>query len=663
MIRRLVALALSLAFTIGAARGQQDDIKQLVNALDELIRRYGSGTKTNNVGLIYGITPYSANPCAIEVDEIYNYRQKVQESSGILGRSVRVNLADVASVPASAHDLEIVVEPGKPLMKTEFVGSGVDKSPAELVGSMVVYLDRADDSTKRSIITAFDQGRDLCRANMQAQAALTQQSHEESLAQTQQAIIDQVLKDDVQPVIDVLRQQARGDPNLRSQLSQLTFRANPPDSYMGYAYGTHELGGSVVINLNLLSAITSLSELNTMDTGPYKQQAADWWKWYRVETTKSKRTGSPAPAVVLRLGEYVPDSLHQRFIRQISKLEYDSAIAWVVLHEIAHHVAGDAGNPLPDDSRQRELRADDWAFRKLQELHYPLLGVYACLNELARHQAIVQGIVDGQDQPATLSQLKQLEVGMLWPLWDTRAKALAEHFDVNAQPQLPFVDFRAMDTFTHTDGSKSLFDITVFFPVENRAATWGMGQLYYNELDERSVVWVEYKDGRANIYGANGHLKLAVETPSRLGSWIDYLQVSSSGTPMHARLFGWYECFAQHQTTEVAPGFTLYDALQKGSPADFLRDTLNELDWDRNLKDAAIQASSACSARLNDFFLRYHKGLITLTEGQLQSAISAKMEECQGTLKAILGEQRSEILRTRMMNLIQSAFPNGPPTD
>src|ERR1019366_9077330 len=185
----------------------------------------------------------------------------------------------------------------------------------------------------------------------------------------------------------------------------------------------------------------------------------DWWKWYREETRKSKEAGSRAPAVLLRLGEYVPDSLHQKFIREFSKLEYNPAIAWVLLHEIAHHVLGHVGNASSmEQSRERELAADDWAFRKLQELHYPLLGVYACLNELAGHQAIVQGIMDEQDQPATPRQLKQLEVGMLWPLWDTRAKALAEHFDVNAQPQLPYVNFRAMDTFTRTDGSKGLFD-------------------------------------------------------------------------------------------------------------------------------------------------------------------------------------------------------------
>jgi hypothetical protein len=594
MIRASVALALSLTFTIGAARGQQNDTKQLVSALDDLIRKYGSGTKTNNVGLIYGITPYSANPCAIEINEIYvNYGQQVEESGGVLGRSIRVNLADVASVPPSAHDLEILVEPGKRLMKSESVGGDSDKSAPELIGSLVVYLDRATDSTKRSIITTFNQARDLCRrANVQAQAALTQQGHEESLAETQQAIIDQVLKDDVQPVVDVLRQQTRGDQNLQSLLSQLTFRANPPDSYMGYAYGTHELGGgSVVINLNLLSAITSLSELHTMDTGPYKQEAADWWKWYREETTKSKRAKSPTPAVVLRLGGYVPDSLHQKFIRELSKLEYDPAIAWVLLHEIAHHVVGDAGNPLPDQSRERELKADYWAFRKLQELHYPLLGVYACLNELARHQAIVQGIMDGQDQPATLSQLKQLEIGMLWPLWDTRAKALAEHFDVNAQPELPYVNFRAMESFTRTDGSKSLFDITVFFPVENRAAAWGMGQLYNHEVDENMFVWTEYKDGHAYVYGANGHVKMVIETPSMLWSWIDVV-ADISGNSKHFKLVGWYESLAQYQAINVAHGVTLYDALQKQDPVNFLREILNELDWNESLKEAAIDATS-----------------------------------------------------------------------
>jgi hypothetical protein len=74
-------------------------------------------------------------------------------------------------------------------------------------------------------------------------------------------------------------------------------------------------------------------------------------------------------------------------------------------------------------------------------------------------------------------------------------------------------------------------------------------------------------------------------------------------------------------------------------------------------------ATSGYAAKLNTLFLQCSKGVISPTKQQLEDELSKGIEEQGKRMKAVLGEQRYEVLRARMMGLIQSAFPNGPPTE
>jgi len=492
-------------------------------------------------------------------------------------------------------------------------------------------------------------------------AAPQQASDAQSLERAQQNIEYVALHEWLMPVVDALEKGSANDPNLRAYLAQITVSADPWTLEQGNAYSDRRHGARVVVETNLLSWIWCLSELDIMEHGPwpYTPQVTEWWRLYGTELGTSLAAHQGLPMAVLPLEKYVPDPVHREFMEEYTRQENEPAIAFVVLHEIAHHVLGHLNrNPRNnEESRQWELAADSWAFQKMRELKYPLRGVYDFLLQWARFETVLVPILDGQTGAASPAQLAELESKSDHPLWRTRAANLAEHFDVNEQPDFPFRFFIAMDTKHFPDGHKELFKVLVVFPNPELAAKWGRGLVIFGDKDTVSV-WTEYKDGEAFIYGVNGHLKLEMKTPDKLWSAIDFDIVNSTGVKQTMHLVGWYDSFAKYFPDPGVEGLTSLETLKYSNPADITALLLKGLPWDAATKQIVINSSTACSLKLSGILLPYYKGQMRLTEDERVAIYSKNVEECQAELKAKLGEERFKILQAAIMDnkLFQDAF-------
>lgn len=487
-----------------------------------------------------------------------------------------------------------------------------------------------------------------------------QSDNPQSVGQAQQRIADTALQF-LQPVVRALRKELADDATLQAYLAQITISADPWTIEQGNAFAERQHGARVVVETTLLQWIWCLSEVDLMENGPwpYKQQASDWWARYGLESKAAMAMGLGLPSATLSLQDYVPDPLHREFIEEYSRLEEEPVIAWVVLHEIAHHVLGHV-NRSPrnlQESRQWELDADNWAFQKLRDLKYPLLGVDKFFLQWARFQSVFVAMLDGQTEPASPARLAEVEQKSDHPLWRTRLLKLVQNFDVNAQPEAVLRFFTAMEIMTRPDGHKEMLKITVVFPSPVRASEWGRGLLIVR--DKASIpVWVEYKDGQAYLYGGNGHIKLQLKTPAQLWSEINYEVVQKNGASQSVHLAGWYDSFASYFPDDIVEGITLLDGLELSSPAKGLIPILNQLPWDQTVKRSVIDTMTACTVKLNGILLPYYKGMMTLTEEERQTVWSRNMEQCQAALKATLGEERSKVLQAKTMEskTFQPAF-------
>ena len=483
----------------------------------------------------------------------------------------------------------------------------------------------------------------------------------QSIEEAQRQIADITLRQFLQPIVDALRSQTAGDTRMQNLLSQLTVTADPWSFGQGNAYADREHGARVVVETNLVRSTFSLSELDIMENGPwnYKQQAVSWWRQYGQQVREALVAGLPVPPATSPLKEYVADSLHRAFMREYSRQEYEPAIAFVVLHEIAHHVLEHVkGRPATlEKSRQRELDADRWAFQKLRELKYPLRGVYDWLREMAVLQAALVALAEGQATVPSPGLLEKIEQNSTHPLWLTRAAGLAQNFNVNLQPQLPFIFFTGMDIFTRPDGRRELFKVTIGFPNAQTAAVFGRGLLLFRESKAMIPVWAEYKDGHAYIY-ASGRVKIDIEAPGNLFSTMKYEVVGEQGQRRSVTLGAWYDSFAKYFASEITSGVTIFDALELGHPARALIPTINQLPWDQSARRAVVDTLNACTRRLNGILLSYHKGLVDLMEEERESLLSKHMQECQEALKSRIGEEHLKILQAKILEskTFQSAF-------
>jgi predicted Zn-dependent protease with MMP-like domain len=489
------------------------------------------------------------------------------------------------------------------------------------------------------------------------------------------SILDMAMTNHVRPVVDVLQHYTKSDSTIQGLLSRLTVKVNPTDSYIGNASSYVERrSADVEVDSNLILSIFTLSQLHVMETlgDSYQKRIIVFWARYGQDSRVAIRQGW-MPSLVLNLDEYVPDPLYREFINDASSEEADAAIAFVVLHEIGHHVLGHTDRYVPghpetlkcnlnfEESRKCELDADHWAFQKLQELRFSMRDVWEYLNRMSHYQADVLAIQDGKKEPASPLRLAEYEKGSDHPTWATRAKALIDEFDVNAHSPAPYIIFKAAEVFNHTDGTRNLVEMTLFFPDEKASSTWGMGYVRFNvsrESPDLIPMWVEYRNGQANLIGESGKLRIVVETPSKFGSFVDYAYAAPSGLREY-KLGGWYATFAMHQLDEVANGITFGDMLEKSNPILIAKGVVDQMDWDQSLKDSVVGVEKSCTPKFNVLQLRYHKGMTSLSE--MQSDWSKTTEECGQLMKTNLGEQRLKAFQQGMINLIVSTFPNGPP--
>jgi hypothetical protein len=146
---------------------------------------------------------------------------------------------------------------------------------------------------------------------------------------------------------------------------------------------------------------------------------------------QAKMRGEPAPpfefklsAVNLKRGL---DVMASRFSSEVR----DAGFAWMMLHEVAHHVLHFDREPPQSkkDQQSLELEADIWAFDMMENLGYGLASVRAALTAL-----------EFGEQLRSRAGFGQPESDSDHPSWSTRRKQLEALHDTSLPPHSRLLD-------------------------------------------------------------------------------------------------------------------------------------------------------------------------------------------------------------------------------
>ena len=194
----------------------------------------------------------------------------------------------------------------------------------------------------------------------------------------------------------------------------------------------------IIVNSALLEVIDHLSTMNTVSLlwnkmdcyASYGQYVSD----LANSNTKSLLQGLPATGVSKPFPymmshpdicpQVSPDVItkNDRRSGDLRTIEIRESIKWVLLHEFAHHLYDDFHSADVETSRNREARADNYAFQAMLNVHEtPVVAVGVIILFCSLENFTLEDAKS--DHPAGLRRLKAMvEAGKKSPHWENMWK-------------------------------------------------------------------------------------------------------------------------------------------------------------------------------------------------------------------------------------------------
>ncbi len=345
------------------------------------------------------------------------------------------------------------------------------------------------------------------------------------------------------------------------------------------------------------------------------------------EYERAATAGYPPPPISFSLDDYISDPIRRTFAEALGSEAVATALAWIVLHEVAHHELGhlEVPEPPPSTARAMELEADSAAFAALLELGYGLAPLHAFISA----RAVLEGLRDamphlagGQSPPTTPADLSH-------PSFATRLAQL-ERWDISSPPVGDYIIVSAV--FLEADGRPTV-EVTLV-PEPSRSDLpfayhgEGPGGLPYE--------WIR---GEAHLYGRSPGLlsRITVHDPDSLYPRLSVrLTDMTTGAAYDTETLGFRVGFAQFAAESIGP--ILVSQVFELTPNQMFRQQIEMLDVSGTAASEADLAFSRSMREMREILLLYAKGEIG--EGETTSRMAAMRARMQADLETILGPQK-----------------------
>ncbi|MFX0067360.1 MAG: hypothetical protein ACFFC7_35005, partial [Candidatus Hermodarchaeota archaeon] len=222
--------------------------------------------------------------------------------------------------------------------------------------------------------------------------------------------------------VDVLKYHYRNEQSTKRYLDRVHFVALPEVLRGGNARAiASKYSQYVVVDAALVLEIFDVSKLIVIGRFLDRPRAAaiirDASRIYGAESTEAHINGKPLPPFRFNEADYLSDEGELQLVERLHLEIADITIAWVILHELAHHMLGHTlREPINKaQSRNDELAADAWAFKKLTELGICLWGV-----------GQVMSLWSGWEQAREILGIEDPEEESSHPSWRTRYQKLTQ---------------------------------------------------------------------------------------------------------------------------------------------------------------------------------------------------------------------------------------------
>jgi len=264
------------------------------------------------------------------------------------------------------------------------------------------------------------------------------------------------------PVIAALKRAATGDAVLTRLLDEVRFTSTRYYTRPANAYATPasvNSAGVVEIDqgwFHQAMAAAYLEAFDILDPGGQRGLVRRAGQAFGATFGAAISKGGVQPNFWLKVGDYIDDATELKFVSKFAETLTTEAIAWTVLHEIAHHRLGhppaSEGTEL-SIQREREYQADEWACRKMLDLGVPLHGPWALIQLLA-------AVFGAQNDLVVLPA----EESSTHPTWQHRRERLEKSFTFSATTNRRWVVFHSVANLAASGSPADIAELAYFFP-------------------------------------------------------------------------------------------------------------------------------------------------------------------------------------------------------
>ena len=449
----------------------------------------------------------------------------------------------------------------------------------------------------------------------------------------------------LQPVVDALRLRTRDNAEIQGLLGKVTVAASPRLLGKGNASASGIQRPLVAVDMSLVNEVNSLAKLNVvqiMGLAKAREIHREAGFRYGQALGAAIKAGTPLPEFVFDPKDYLTDRLELETVRVLSVNLGESTLAWVVLHELGHHVLGHTKRKPKDlaESRADELRADTWAFTEMQRIGTPLFGANRFMLARATMETVEQ--MFGAVPEEALST---------HPTWSRRQAELVRQFDVARMPPEPQRMFSSVVSWQELGKAAEIVKVILAGPpgCGPQNGMW-IGVIGLRGRSDPAIC--EERDGKVWLYqrGPAARVEISIETPNAFVTQVRMRSIGVTGNrdgqAVESSFPALRHSFA-FALADVGLGGLTVDALTQTTPLSFFGDVLTRINVTTPTRTAVLSVARRCIVEQGDLALGYSKNVIH-TLDDLQARATTSQNACQAELHKILGPEMSARFQAAM---------------
>jgi hypothetical protein len=485
-----------------------------------------------------------------------------------------------------------------------------------------------------TLLLVFTTGLLTISREARGQSAPSQAPTQAELLQRLDEVTKASAREMLQPVVEALRLRSQGDSQLQALLRKLTLAARPRVFERGNAAALLAGKAFVTVDLSLINEVNAVSKLLVFDLlhlekgGDIGHQVG--FK-YGQDLAAAMQAGGPRPQLEFHPEKYLSDPLQLTTVRKIAVHIGQQAFAWVVLHEVAHHVLGHTARAPANlaESRADELAADRWALETMKRLGLPLWGAHKFLQARAGLEQVERMV--GAVPEESLSD---------HPSWARRAEETGKRFDVEAMPtEQSLLMFMGVVEWREP-GRPPRVTTFMLGTQHGCAARDGVFVGVIKIGDEKSTAICEQRGRQIWFYqrGPDARSEFVLEQPTAFVSPVKMRNIALNngrdGQVVESSFEAIWVSLA-FSLSEVSIGQLTIDAIAQTSALTIPRRMLDSLNVAPAARDAALSQMMQCLTDQRQLALGYVRNQTTLVD--YEARVATARTSCAAALSDRLG--------------------------